>query len=76
MLTKEDYMHIEEQLKRGVYQKDIAHDLGVHPKTIRRAIKRGARVNRFSPRLSIRAIDMSLHFVTDRQLIFPSFQPA
>ena len=42
MLTKEDFMHIEDQLKHGVYQKDIAFDLGVHPKTIRRALKRGA----------------------------------
>lgn len=42
MLTKEDFMHIEDQLKRGAYQKDIAFDLGVHPKTIRRALKRGA----------------------------------
>ncbi|MHB8922807.1 MAG: transposase [Thermoleophilia bacterium] len=42
MLTKEDYMHIEDQLKHGVYQKDIVFDLGIHPKTIRRALKRGA----------------------------------
>ncbi|MHB1055755.1 MAG: hypothetical protein ACYC6B_09910 [Thermoleophilia bacterium] len=42
MLTKEDYMHIEDQLKHGVYQKDVAFELGVHPKTIRRSLKRGA----------------------------------
>jgi IS30 family transposase len=41
MLNKEDWMNIQAQLAKGVYQKDIAHQLGVHPKTISRAIKRG-----------------------------------
>jgi transposase len=34
-------MDIQAQLSKGVYQKDIAASLGVHPKTIRRAVKRG-----------------------------------
>jgi transposase len=40
MLRKEDYIVIKALKKRGVYQKDIAAELGVHPKTISRALKR------------------------------------
>jgi len=40
MLNKEDWVDIKAQIDRGVYQKDIARELGVHPKTISRAIKR------------------------------------
>lgn len=42
MLSKEDYAVIKALNKRGVYQKDIAAELGVHPKTVSRALKRGA----------------------------------
>jgi len=31
MLNKEDWMEIKAQIARGVYQKDIADELGVHP---------------------------------------------
>jgi transposase len=41
MLRRGDWMDIQAQLSKGVYQKDIAASLGVHPKTIRRAIARG-----------------------------------
>jgi len=41
MLTKEDYAVIKALSTRGVYQKDIAAELGVHPKTISRALTRG-----------------------------------
>jgi hypothetical protein len=41
MLKKEDYLMIEVLHERGVYQKDIAEELGVHPRTVRRALKRG-----------------------------------
>lgn len=41
MLKKEDYRMIEVLKKRGVYLKDIAEELGVHPKTVKRALKRG-----------------------------------
>jgi DNA-binding CsgD family transcriptional regulator len=34
MLKKEDWMNIQAQIAKGVYQKDIAEKLGVHPKTI------------------------------------------
>jgi len=40
MITMEDWMNIKTQIKKGVYQKDIACDLGINPKTVSRAIKR------------------------------------
>lgn len=42
MLSKEDYAVIKALNKRGVYQKDIAAELSVHPKTVSRALKRDA----------------------------------
>ena len=41
MLSKEDFAVIKALKKRGVYQKDIAEQLDVHPKTVSRALKRG-----------------------------------
>ena len=41
MLRKEDWMTIKAQVERGVYLKDIAKELDVHPRTVRRALKRG-----------------------------------
>src|SRR5262245_20448301 len=41
MLRKEDFMVIQALTKRGVYLNDIAAELGVHPKTVSRALKRG-----------------------------------
>jgi transposase len=40
MLSQEDFMMIKALSERGVYQKDIAEQLGVHPKTVSRALKR------------------------------------
>ena len=40
MLHKEDFAVIKALHERGVYQKDIAEQLGVHPKTVSRALKR------------------------------------
>jgi transposase len=40
MLSKEDYIVIKALKKRGVYQKDIAIELDMHPKTVSRALKR------------------------------------
>ncbi len=34
MLTKEDYMHIKQKHDHGVYQTDIAYELGVSTKTV------------------------------------------
>lgn len=41
MLRKEDWMEIKELVEKGVYKKDIAEELGVHPKTVTRALARG-----------------------------------
>lgn len=46
MLKQEDYLMIEILNKRGMYQKDIAEELGIHPKTVSRALKRGAAPER------------------------------
>ena len=40
MLSKEDFAVIKALKRRGVYQKDIAEQLGVNPKTVSRALKR------------------------------------
>lgn len=42
MLKKEDYRMIQILKKQGVYLKDIAEELGVDPRTVRRALKRGS----------------------------------
>jgi transposase len=42
MLRKEDFAVIKALQRRDVYIKDIAADLGVHPKTVSRALKRGS----------------------------------
>jgi transposase len=41
MLRKEDWMVIQAQVECGVYQKDLAAALGIHPRTVRRALERG-----------------------------------
>ena len=38
---KEDFVMIQALVKRGVYQRDIATILGVHPKTVGRALANG-----------------------------------
>jgi transposase len=50
MLNKEDWMNIQAQIRKGVYQKDIAVQMGVHPKTISRALKRGGPPSGKRPR--------------------------
>lgn len=42
MLKREDYFMIQEMKAKGMHVKDIAHTLGVHPRTIRRALERGS----------------------------------
>lgn len=42
MMTREDYLMITERYRQGVYIKDIAAELGVTPKTVSRALKRGS----------------------------------
>jgi len=41
MLTQEDYWMIQDKVNKGVYQKDIAEELGVSARTVRRAVARG-----------------------------------
>ncbi len=41
MLSQEDYIVIRTLKGRGVYHKDIAAELGVHAKTVSRALRRG-----------------------------------
>lgn len=42
MLKKEDWYMIQEKTTQGMYRKDIAAELGVHPRTVRCALVRGA----------------------------------
>jgi transposase len=46
MIGKEDYAVIKSLDQRGIYLKDIAAELGVHPRTVSRAIKRGSAPRR------------------------------
>jgi transposase len=46
MLSKEDFAVIQALRNRGVYQKDIARQVGVNPKTVNRALARGRAPNR------------------------------
>jgi transposase len=41
MIEKEEYAVIEAMAERGMYLKDIARQVGVHPKTVSRALARG-----------------------------------
>ena len=41
MLRREDWLMIRELRKKGAYIKDIAAQLGVHPRTVSRALARG-----------------------------------
>lgn len=40
MLQKEDFMVIQTLAQRGLYLCDIAKQVGVHPRTVRRALAR------------------------------------
>lgn len=55
MLRREDFMVIDALAQRGLYVCDIAKQVGVHPRTIRRALARGGapapRPSRRSSRL-------------------------
>lgn len=50
MLRKEDFAVIKSLKQRGVYQKDIALELGVHPRTVSRALKRDSSPQRVRQR--------------------------
>ena len=42
MLRREDFLMIQSRVKAGVYQKDVAAELGVPPTTVSRALRRGS----------------------------------
>jgi transposase len=46
MIRKEDFAVIKSLSQRGVYHKDIAVELGVHPRTVSRALKRNGAAQR------------------------------
>jgi transposase len=46
MIRKEDFAVIKSLNQRGAFMKDIAEELGVHPRTISRALKRGSAPKR------------------------------
>jgi transposase len=50
MIGKEDFVKIETLAARGVYQKDIARELGISEKTVNRALKRGGAPKRERPK--------------------------
>ena len=41
MLRKGDWMEIRARVEKGMYRKDVAEQLGIHPRTVRRALARG-----------------------------------
>jgi len=43
-------MSIKAEIAKGIYQKDIAREFGVHPKTVSRALKRGGTLVGKRPR--------------------------
>ena len=55
MIRKEDYMKIQVLAERGVYQKDIAEELGVHPKTVSRALARQS-----APKRAVKKVERKL----------------
>jgi transposase len=57
MLNKEDWMYIKAQREWGVYMKDIAAELGVHPRTVRRSIERGGPPSGKRPRVHRSKLD-------------------
>ena len=42
MISREDFVKIKAMHTAGMYQKDIARQLGIHPKTVKRALTRDA----------------------------------
>ena len=62
MLRTEDFMMIHALAQRGLYLWDIAKPVGVHPRTVRRALARGGapalRPNRPGSRLDPYRVDI------------------
>lgn len=51
MIRKEDYTVIQSLSQRGVFIKDIAEELGVHPRTVSRALERKGAPSRKRPQV-------------------------
>lgn len=49
MLKQEDFLMIRHKAQQGAYLKDIAAELDVHPRTVRRALQRGGAPSRRRP---------------------------
>lgn len=47
MLSRGDYLMISEKKRQGMFIKNVATELGVHPKTVSRALKRGGEPQPF-----------------------------
>jgi len=54
MIRKEDYTVMQSLYQRGVFIKDIAEELGVHPRTVSRALERKGAPSRKRPRVANR----------------------
>jgi transposase len=50
MISKEDFVKIETLASRGMYHTDIARELGISEKTVRRALARGSAPKRAWPK--------------------------
>jgi len=57
MLSKGDWLMIRAQIDRGVYKKDVARVLGVHPRTVTRALRRGGPPVGKRPRAHVSKLD-------------------
>lgn len=57
MIRKEDWMDIKRGIEQGMYQKDIAEKLGLHPRTIRRALARGGPPSGTRPKARTSILD-------------------
>lgn len=65
MIKKEDWMDIKAQIERGMYQKDVANELGIHPKTVSRALKRGGPPSGTRPNARRSLLDLYKHIIDD-----------
>jgi transposase len=66
MIRKEDFVVMKALNQRGIYLKDIAEELGVHPKTVSRALKRGSAPKRERQK---RASQLDAHKATIDRLL-------
>ncbi len=63
MLKKEDWMEIKALVEKGVHKKDVAEELGVHPKTISRALASGGAPPKERPNARYSKLDPFKPFI-------------